>query len=56
MIGFCPYKADPDIYIQDDEDHYKHINIYSYEPLVLIKDTTGILRVLNNLLPLKRFG
>ena len=37
MIGFHPYKADPDLQMQDSGYHYEYISIYADDLIVFRK-------------------
>ena len=56
LVGLLPSKADPDLWMQDSEDHYEYVTVYSGDLLVFNKDPTSILIGLNTFFPLKGVG
>ena len=45
-IGFRPSKADSDLWIREQDDHYEFVGKYSDDLLVMYKDPIGILKQL----------
>ena len=56
IIVLLPSKVDPDLWMQDSEDHYEYVTVYSGDLLVFNKDPTSILIGLNTFFPLKGVG
>ena len=56
LVEFRPYKVEADLWIQDAWFNYEYITIYSDEVIFFGNDTTGILKLLNTLFPLKGVG
>ena len=53
LIGFSSSKEDLDLWIQDTGYHYDYITVYYDDLIVLSKDLTIMLRLLDTLFPLK---
>ena len=53
LIGLCPYKADPDLWMRDVRDHYEYITVYYEDLLLLSKYPTRKIIILNTQFSLK---
>jgi hypothetical protein len=42
-MGFTPSKAEPDIWMRDKGDHYKHVAVYVDDLLICSRDAQGII-------------
>ena len=56
LLGFQPFKAEPDLWLRDAGSHWKYVAVYSDNLLVLSKDPVKILKGSENLYSLKRIG